>query len=178
MITRIAALFAPFLLCFACASSYTPAPDTMELRAKLRPDTARRIVLESIERKPGGLYSAGPSQGEPWDVKLDGTRLTYMNFSYPVPVGATMDYYGNVTAKTETPPGSYEVELTRLSKIRVVDNDGKEVTSAPVPGYAVWFYETNLKYGCVNVPPEKLDELLAALTYFSPEARLMRGMGL
>jgi hypothetical protein len=67
-----------------------------------------------------------------------------------------------------------QLDLRKLSQIRVLQSDGGGFTR---PGYDVWIQESNTRYVIVNIPGSALNELMAALTFFSPNAKLMAGAG-
>jgi hypothetical protein len=182
-----------------CASEYALPRETTALRATLDADKAIAIVKDSLKPNAegrGGIYLASAVaefSTIPSRVNVSGTFIEYV-------VNGPSNVIGRALAGDECvgPSGALEYEndsifpllqdkatvcgarldLRKVGRIRVVEEDAADdISGRKLTGFDVWVHETNTRYVIVNVPGVRLPELMAALTFYSPNAKLLSGAG-
>jgi hypothetical protein len=190
---RIAAVVASAWIS-ACASTYTLSSAAVGFRATLDDSHARAVVGAALKPFSSGhpgayLASAVPAFAAPPDeVKLAGTNVEFLVSGPTDVIGRTLndECVGPSGALENENDGAFpltaqkptvchgNVDLRNLWRIRVVESEGEDFT---LPGYNVWIQESSTRYVIVNIPGSALNELMAALTFYSPNAKLMEGVG-
>lgn len=101
--------------------------------------------------------------------------------------GPFLVFESSFKARGEQFKGTFKMNLRDLVRIRVLDDFS--ATGCPVyspRGYMLMIddrgignlSEGRVHYAIIHVSAQNLDRLIAALSYLSPNAKLMRGVGL
>jgi hypothetical protein len=184
------------LLLLACSSAYSLPNETLALRRTLDEAKAKAIVKESLKPNAegrGGVYLANavpaiwPSI--PTQVNVSGTFIEFV-------VDGPSDVIGRALNDECVRPSNaleYEndsifplgqqkptmcparLDLRRLSQISVAETEADDPGGRLVAGYRVSLNETPTRYIIINVTRARLNELMAALTHYSPAATLKWG---
>lgn len=191
--TSFVSILAAVLLVGCAASTYELSEVGRNFRATLTNSEALNVVrrLTAKNSEQAGVCSAHTNeqfqQAEP--VTVTGANLVFNSY-YKVTTGAK----SNVSSTTVTTTVSYQMlkgtfktDLVKLNKIRILtDIRGSGCTTAPPGGYIVMIDnpgigdapEGRANAVMINVSARNLDRLVAALTFLSPNARLIQGAGL
>ena len=184
---------------FGCASSYELSKETLDYRSSLNDQKALDIVKQNIVKSADqeGLCSAKTHSVQDVETRLpavEGTNLLFTS-KYGVSKGMSTSRVGvgqmKITTLVEMHDGRYKVDLKNLNKIRIMD-DSTGWGCGPVPGHIVLIDEPGVadimvpKEGQlikptvveINVAPKNLDRFVAALSYLSPNAKIIHGTGL
>lgn len=177
-----------------CAGAYTPSENARALRTGMSAEQASRIIADSV----GGANQA-------WGACLIGFNPgAVLNYSEPVTVqGATITFSGRVgkgqiLGKTLLPDTQIEALRPQFEERTMTVNAASlkelRILSERVQNLQTWCPNVRAGYVvvlkpeaglpadaefCINVKTSReLDSLVAALTYLSPDARLVGGAGM
>lgn len=181
-----------------CASNYQLSKELIEYRSSLNEQTALEIVKQNIVKnsEQQGICSATTHTVVPVQTRqpaVEGANLLFTS-DYSVAKGMVTTSTGvgmmKTTTLTETREGRYKVDLKNLNKIRVMNDPKPWGCPRPLAGHIVMIDEpglasmkipedknqlikpTNVR---INVSKRNLEHFLAALSYLSPEAKILQG---
>ena len=175
------------------ASAYNLSGEALKFRASLTDTEALNVVKKMTEKNndQAGVCSAHTNEqfqpAEPVTVK--DPNLVFNSF-YKATTGVSSAVgSGSVTTTMsyQMRKGEFQTNLRNLNKIRVLAGvRGSGCAGAPQSGYIVMIdnagvgdvAEGRANAVMINVSTKNLDQLLAALTLLSPNARVIQGSGL
>ena len=178
-----------------CASTFELSGDAKSLREQLTAARATSVldkyVKSAVDR--GGLCMIGVTQGTRLDdsqpITTTGSVVRFAAF-YAVPGGSQVQGSvvagtGQVVSRYHIRRGTLTTDARTIREIRLLEVN-KYLQAACVgakPGHLVVLKtEAGLpdqaEVAINTTSAAQLDELLAALTYFSPRARLVKGVGM
>lgn len=192
-------------LCVAlvgCASAYHLTPNAVALRSHMNAAKAEAVIAQSLIRGPDGRGGAQFSRGDHGNVTstvfakrthVDHQRIKFwvVASTRPNSVPVSGAVVGTVAVDPDTDgcepdadtKGEYvlcphSLMLTSLDRVTVHEYQGRP---ADLQGPLVILKGVDHKgegeHVEVSLPPEKLDEFLAAVMHLSPEARMTDGAG-
>lgn len=168
-----------------CASTYTLSPDAKNYRASLTDATAVATVKRDVE--PAADQAGVCASGQ--DIALQKATLVDVTSNdivykgqYEVMTGTsagpTMGGSPTVDIHYRIYNGQWSMNFRQLAKIRVKTEEKGYSCKNSKNGYLLMLYPKNGKVLEVNVSKAKLGHLVAALSYLSPRAELVEGLGL
>lgn len=160
-----------------CASGYQMPVDASNYQHSLDASRAFRDVQQYLEStdNQAGLCSASTNDPFSQPAKLLTVKDPFLIFE------------SSFEVRGELFKGVFKMNLRDLVRIRVLDD--RSATGCPVyspKGYMLMvddrgvgnLSEGRVHYAIIHVSTQNLDRLVAALSYLSPNAKLMRGVGL
>lgn len=186
--SKLSIVFFGFILACGCVPSYTLSQSALAQRAALTREQASAILAAAVKpsEKAGGFCAIDGESVRIVDnksVTTQGSTIAFdAYFQYDIKYTRQNQIVNGVlqmtTIKTfKERPGRMQFDIAKLGSIRVVETDGHILgykCPNPKPGFAVILLSHTLN-AIINVPNSDIDSVMAALSYFSPNAKLIKG---
>jgi hypothetical protein len=172
----------------ACATTYQLSGNVLAMRNSMTAERADSILAKyaSKQGNRAGMCVIGISSDTSLvgnDIKVAGARINF-SMNYPIS-GGTEAQGGRVILKTRVTSGPAEVDVSKLKQIRLVEvNDSLKLYCSSIRMGTMVGLKTqkslpdSAEVAFNTTTTAELEELLAAVTYLSPETGIKSGLGM
>ncbi len=174
----------PLFLIVGCASTYSLSERGLKFRDSLTNAQAFKEVQKYAFRSSDQAGLCGAHTNAPFQkAEPVAVQEPYLVFN---------SYWKEITSVSTGPSGvgmstktsyvyrkaGFKMDLTKLNKIRILSEvEGYCVPAVP-SGYVVMIGTKEMNSVMINVSKNNLENFVAALSFLSPDAKIMEGVGI
>lgn len=177
-----------FALLYGCASSYTPSENFTKLKTSMTREKALTIISSNIAASSNykGLCRSF-HEGNPFpdaeSAKMEGSIIVYS--SWETKDWGTARLTGNIKDGTSSldvyrnfKKATFRIDISKLKTIRILKDDkGGFQCSNSKDAYLVILRKEMKEEVAVELGPQHLESFIAAVSYMSPNAKIISGFG-
>ena len=179
-------LIVAFNVLSACASTYKLSDAALKQRDKMTEEKAAQILAKALNPSDhaGGMCVSGLVSSKTGNsVSTDGSKILYeadysTDSKYSVQ-GSTQFGTGQLVRSYKIKRGSFQLDVAALKTIRISETSGglDFPCKGGKPGYIVVLMPEKGGDVLVNIARPDIDSFMAAMSFFSPNAKIKEGFG-